>query len=64
MHGSIFNIFRESMTFKFELFVENPEKTSQFYQEMFNFEEIQSSERYTEIKKGDVRIGLGFAKNS
>lgn len=47
------------MTFKFELFVDNPEKTVQFYQNMFGFEVIKSQDRYTEIKKGDVRIGIG-----
>ena len=47
------------MKSKFELFVDNPEKTVQFYQEMFGFEIIKSEDRYTEIKQGEVRIGIG-----
>jgi lactoylglutathione lyase len=49
------------MTFKFELFVDNPKKTVRFYQKMFGFEVVKSQARYAEIKKGDVRIGIGSA---
>ncbi|MFC4560168.1 VOC family protein [Virgibacillus kekensis] len=52
------------MNLRMELFVENMERTIEFYSDILNFEVLgEVNHTYTSIRNGSVQIGLGKMEN-
>jgi lactoylglutathione lyase len=49
------------MTPRFELFVEDPDKSVEFYTKILGFSVRYSNERYYSLVRGSVTIGIGYA---
>ena len=51
----------QPMTSRFELFVDDPDRSAGFYTAVLGFELAGASESYRSLRRGGVRIGIGDA---